>query len=1155
MVDIKVNIDVNDQEAVAAFRAVDKAQKDLINSNKQLESVINESAKAVNELIIAEDNAAKASLEVSKALKAYEAAVDSASKGSKQAADSIDDLALNLTVAKIDAMKADKALANLANSNKRLDNSLAKSSTSIKDTADKLRDFREKANNSSTGLSELKGFTDFSAEGMLSLANNLGGAGGGVQVLTGAVGNLGKSLLTLAANPVVLAIAAVAGLVMIAGSLISEGNEFVATSKKFATQLQSMGVSAQDARQQLATLTGVATALGGVEFDDLAEGLNGLQGLGGKILTPAESEEIARGLSTFGAEISSVVGSFTDYDAAVSKLKETNGAFVNSAGLLEVQIGGVTRVFAANAVGANEAWQAELRFRAASIELTDTQKEVAESTKLRTLATAELATSFKPVADAIEIAVNKSVVLFLFLSNEVGKVGSFISNAFNSVLDIFNSVDKSISIFGFSLSEIGSKVIDFFRSVTPLVVYYETIFGYVADGVKETEKALQSQQKTQRTVNAESVKAAATVLGLAEATVEAQAAANATLEDIIRSSGKKTQADIDLAKAKIQTLTNTAKDKKRIEEESVKKAAEAAEKQAEIDKTSAENTLKIQQEISNAKIRSAEELAVTQVNQARMAALEEVKAGKNAANERIAINEKAELEITKIREEAANKRAANELAVELKNSQQSVQIELDNIQRLEDAGEISAVQVFDQRQALQQQLLETELDNIAKQQELVNKNNALSAEDKVTELQNLTDKQTEILNKQRAIELAAAKGRTNAIKSDIQKLSEASQEADQALKDVQDGFADFENNRGELSLFNFGKTRQEADKVFDALKKRRAQLEADQVKILDIPNAKERDKALADNQKALKKNDDEIKKQQEKNSKDAIETAKKTIDTISSVSQEAQQLIGDFFAAQEEEQLKRIESRRKALDEQEADIEKEIENQKELADSTTGNAKRSAQANIAAEKLKAQKISEERKRLDAEQKEIERQAFERNKAFQIVNTIMNGASAIIGALSSSAPIDPTGTLGAIRAVIIAAATAAQLATINSQQFALGTNMVTGGEPNKDSVNAWLMPGEAVIPKKANLANQDIIKALVSNDQNKIDKALLENASLVYSVSTPIADNSGIEKRLDRLESAILSIPTSKVTVNADIDGFSMNVQRSIKREEFNRRKR
>jgi hypothetical protein len=103
------------------------------------------------------------------------------------------------------------------------------------------------------------------------------------------------------------------------------------------------------------------------------------------------------------------------------------------------------------------------------------------------------------------------------------------------------------------------------------------------------------------------------------------------------------------------------------------------------------------------------------------------------------------------------------------------------------------------------------------------------------------------------------------------------------------------------------------------------------------------------------------------------------------------------------------------------------------------------------EKEKTKKIAEINKKAALEKYEIEKKAFETNKTFQIINTIISGALAIVQSFAQLGPI-----AGAIGAVLTGAVTAAQVSVISSSQpppppFKEG-GFTEAGNPNEVATN-------------------------------------------------------------------------------------------------------
>ncbi len=115
------------------------------------------------------------------------------------------------------------------------------------------------------------------------------------------------------------------------------------------------------------------------------------------------------------------------------------------------------------------------------------------------------------------------------------------------------------------------------------------------------------------------------------------------------------------------------------------------------------------------------------------------------------------------------------------------------------------------------------------------------------------------------------------------------------------------------------------------------------------------------------------------------------------------------------------------------------------------------------EKLTKEQKVELRETADEELKKLRKERAEADKKQAKFNVVLNTAQGIVAALASVPPNVPL-------SIAIAAIGGTELAVINSEpipEFAKGTKKVKGGQEGKDSVLAWLMPKEAVIPVDKN----------------------------------------------------------------------------------------
>jgi hypothetical protein len=134
------------------------------------------------------------------------------------------------------------------------------------------------------------------------------------------------------------------------------------------------------------------------------------------------------------------------------------------------------------------------------------------------------------------------------------------------------------------------------------------------------------------------------------------------------------------------------------------------------------------------------------------------------------------------------------------------------------------------------------------------------------------------------------------------------------------------------------------------------------------------------------------------------------------------------------------------------------------------------------ELLKSKQISQEQydngivaleKKKEEEIKKLQREQAIREKALAVFNASITGALAILNAFAAI-PFNP-----AIIA-LTAATVVSQIALIAAAplpKFAKGTLSVQGGRDGQDSVQAMVMPGEAIIPTRTNRKYKEAVRAI------------------------------------------------------------------------------
>ena len=208
---------------------------------------------------------------------------------------------------------------------------------------------------------------------------------------------------------------------------------------------------------------------------------------------------------------------------------------------------------------------------------------------------------------------------------------------------------------------------------------------------------------------------------------------------------------------------------------------------------------------------------------------------------------------------------------------------------------------------------------------------------------------------------------------------------------------------------------------------------------------------------------------------------------------------------------------------------------------------------------------------DKQREAIERQYEDRRRKAQIeawksqqqaaiASGVINGALAVGNALATVKPFPAA----LVAAASVAVATAAQVAVIRSQpipQFAEGTEFLEGaGTGQSDSIHAMLSRGERVVPARTNADYFDGLSVI----QNRIVAPELVNTLL-----TNLAENGGmldIETINEGKQSKgneiidyeklgeIFKRSKSEVNINADINGFTVSIQKGLNRATYHNKK-
>jgi TP901 family phage tail tape measure protein len=154
------------------------------------------------------------------------------------------------------------------------------------------------------------------------------------------------------------------------------------------------------------------------------------------------------------------------------------------------------------------------------------------------------------------------------------------------------------------------------------------------------------------------------------------------------------------------------------------------------------------------------------------------------------------------------------------------------------------------------------------------------------------------------------------------------------------------------------------------------------------------------------------------------------------------------------------------------------------------------------------------KELDDKRRQIEKDAFERDKKRSIIQAIMNGAMAITKILAEYPKFD-FGIATAIGIGLAAATTAAQVAVISNQKFEKG-GVVRGASHTEGGIKLFDTKSKSIVgemegdepylilSKNTYKNNKDIVDALIDSSQNRNGASVMANGGIVQPNATATA---------------------------------------------------
>jgi hypothetical protein len=260
---------------------------------------------------------------------------------------------------------------------------------------------------------------------------------------------------------------------------------------------------------------------------------------------------------------------------------------------------------------------------------------------------------------------------------------------------------------------------------------------------------------------------------------------------------------------------------------------------------------------------------------------------------------------------------------------------------------------------------------------------------------------------------------------------------------------------------------------------------------------------------ALKKGNEAIAEQSKETATKSIEDRKKELeaflDTAQQISDTVFTAISQFTEIANEAETERLDTAIESRQESIANLNAELAN-------ATGLQKKFLEQQVENEKKAL--IEEEKAREEAERKRV-KQA----QALALVQAIINGAIAITRAFSDLGPIG-----GAIAAIGVAAALAAQIATISSQKFAdggviSGPSHANGGVPVSVGGRGMVEAegGEAIINRRSTSMFKPLLSAI---NQAGGGVKFQDGGILSSPISAPIVSSSPLSSDLTQVLTVI-----------------------------------
>jgi hypothetical protein len=719
--------------------------------------------------------------------------------------------------------------------------------------------------------------------------------------------------------------------------------------------------------------------------------------------------------------------------------------------------------------------------------------------------------------------------------------------------------------------ELGEQLVDTFTRPLGALTEFEkriaSLNNYLSVTTNNLEKWLETETdlgELQNSLWREKNKLAQAELALNQAkTDEEKKLAEVQVENY-----KKTVGLVELRVQKVaQAEKQIADERKKAWEEQLKRDKEGYDQLEKLRQENAINSLREESERSKLSIETDKANALKELKQKQYSAELEAKI-------RFELERKANIALTKLQEEETKKRLAKELEDKLfyidKNTQETIaaiqhQVEVEELTAIEGQKQITNAtkdglekQLEARRQVYEEMMkanIYTQEQILAAQKEFNKASMALDdferAEERKREIAALNEKKAFLaLEKETGAadkKISAILAEAEANKKKAATTAEVAKIEVSASKEVTDVRIDGINKEIEKLKEKEEIQRKSGDLIGalqtnliieKRLKERAALYRKNAEELLEI-----QEKTGVDLTDTINKQLEEANKADKESLKVRVESIQTLGDDLLNYASQAFDVYNQIATAFEAAEQRKIDAAKEASDKRLALAQGEVDFLQDAYENSTKKDRKEISKRLKAAEQRAEEEKKIQADLEAEKERLAKEAFNRQKIFNIAQAIMSGALAVIKALAE-VPFPANIAVAAG----IGVTTAAQIATISAQQFATGTDEVRGRGYGRDTVPALLEPGEAVIKRSAAIQFRRDIQDMNAGryiSSARLKQSIYDNVSKLYAI------NSSDDRLLNELRAINRKLDKEKptVSVNADINGFSIAVEKGISRHQ------